>query len=32
VKNVVKGRYEAPKPRMLKGILRGKGKTQNLKG
>jgi len=32
VKNVVKDRYEAPKPSVLKGILRGKGKIQTLKG
>jgi len=27
VTNAAKDRYEAPKPRMLKGILRLKGKT-----
>jgi len=32
VKNVAKDRYEAPKPRRLKGILRGKRKNPNYKG
>ena len=32
MKNVVKDRYEAPKPTMLKGILRGKRKNKNSKG
>jgi len=32
VKIVVKDRYEALRPRILKGIIRGRRKTQTIKG